>query len=138
MIVFAVIREPVSRWLSAMLQYGLSSEQGMPFPDFVAQQLTLLRHGAYEPLDVHLTPQSTFLLPTLPVSDWLRFEHLDQDYARLASRAGLPAGMRHQHRAKPDGPTLIRDMVTARDEEAVRDFYADDVRLHERAQALHR
>lgn len=137
-IVFAVIREPVNRWLSAMLQYDLSREQDMPFPDFVAQQLVLLREGMYRPLDVHLTPQSTFLLPTLPVSDWLRFDRLDEDYARLAARAGLPPAMRHQHPAGPGRLARIRSMVTARDEEAVRGFYASDARLYERAQALHR
>lgn len=138
--VFAVVREPVSRWMSAMLQYDLSREQQVPFPDFAAQQLALLRRGTYQPLDVHLTPQSTFLLPTLPVSDWLRFERLDVDYARLARRIGLPAGMRHQHQhqAGSGQAAQIRAIMTACDEAAVRDFYADDARLHERVQAQHR
>jgi Sulfotransferase family len=137
-VVFAVVREPVSRWISAMAEYDRSPDQRLPFADFAGEQLKRLRKGTYVPLDEHLTPQSTFLLPTMPVSWWLRFEHLDEDYAALAAAIGLPTTLRHHRRALVARSAVITDMITPQDTELVRAFYADDVRLYERVRAAHR
>jgi hypothetical protein len=134
-VVFAVVREPVGRWISAMVEYDRSPEQRLPFTDFASEQLQRLRQGTYVPLDEHLTPQSTFLLPTMPVTRWLRFERLDEDYATLAAALGLPGTLRHHRRAVAAQSAVLAGMVTPRDAALVRDFYAADTRLHEQVQA---
>jgi hypothetical protein len=136
--VFTVIREPLSRWVSAMGEYDRSPEQRLPFHDFAQQQIRNLREGTYAPLDEHLTPQCTFLLPTMPVGHWLRFEYLDEDYAELSAVLGLPAMIRHRRQGAGAMAAIIQQLMTPRDHELVRDFYADDVRLYQRVQALHR
>jgi hypothetical protein len=136
--VFAVVREPLARWASAMAEYDRSPQQGLPFADFARAQIGRLREGAYLPLDEHLTPQCTFLLPTMPVGRWLRFEHLGEDYAALAAALGLPPMIRHHRRAAGATSAIIRQLMTPRDEDLVRHFYADDMRLYERVRALPR
>ena len=134
--VFAVVREPFARWKSALLEYGRRPEQRLPFDQFVEQQLALLHSGAYEPLDEHLTPQSTFLLPTMPVQRWLRFEHLDADYGALAAEFGLPPQVRHHHRGPSREGALLAARLGEADRAAVLGHYAADARLHERVGSL--
>jgi hypothetical protein len=135
--VFAVIREPLARWVSALGEYDRSPEQQLPFADFVRQQISHLREGTYVPLDEHLTPQCTFLLPTMPVGRWLRFEHLAGDYAALAAALGLPAMIRRRYPGAQAKSGIVQDLLTPRDAEIVRHFYARDMRLYQRVQALH-
>ena len=137
-IVFAVVREPVARWRSAMLEFHGTPAQTLPFADFVEQQLDLLHRGDYRPLDEHLTPQSTFLLPTMPVDRWLRFEELDADYAALSAEFGLPGPVRHHHRGQSAEAALISARLSDRDRELVAEYYAADVELYERIKALPR
>ncbi len=124
--VFAVIREPLGRWVSAMLEFDKSDAQPLPFARFAAEQLARLRAGTYRPLDPHLTPQSTFLLPTMPVTAWLRFDRLAEDYAALAARLDLPARMRHANRGLSARAALLTGMLTDHDRRLVRDYYATD------------
>jgi len=133
--VFAVVREPFARWKSAMLEYAGRLEQLYPVEEFVDAQLALLRSGGYEPLDEHLTPQCTFLLPTMPVERWLRFEHLDNDYGALAAELGLPPRVRHHHRAPSREADLLAGKITSADRAAVLGYYSEDVRLYERVAA---
>lgn len=133
--VLAVVREPLGRWMSAMAQYDNSRPQTEPFEAFAAGQLHSLVTGAYRPADQHLTPQSTFLLPTMPVTRWLRFEHLGQDFGSVASTLDLPVRIGWHNRAASAKVTLLRSMMSDVEREAVRRFYADDVRLHQHAAA---
>jgi hypothetical protein len=135
--VFAVARDPVARWQSALAEYDRSPAQQLPFAEFVHEQITRLRDGSYLPLDEHLTPQCTFLLPTMPVGRWLRFEHLSEDYAALAASLGMPAMIRHLRRGADAKSAIVRQLMTAFDAELVRQFYAGDLRLYERVQALY-
>jgi hypothetical protein len=135
--VFAVVREPVERWVSAMLQFDKSPAQPLPFEEFAAAQLDLVRDARFTPLDPHLTPQSTFLLPTMPVSCLLRFDDLESDYAALAERLDLPTRMRHANRAVSGRAAWLTEQLTDVHRDRLRELYADDVSLHEQAQAAY-
>ncbi|WP_229402863.1 hypothetical protein [Micromonospora okii] len=127
--VFAVTRDPVSRWISAMSEYAITVAHRPP-EDLTVEHLRRLRDGTFVPLDQHLTPQSTFLLPTMPVTRWLCFERLADDYRTLAADVGLPDGLRRDNRSDPTLSRRLRELLSDHDHTLIRRFYAEDVRLH--------
>ncbi len=127
--VFAVARDPVSRWVSGVYEYATTVARRPP-EELVVEQLRRLHDGTFEPLDQHLTPQHTFLLPTAPVTRWLCFERLADDYRALAAELGLPDTLRRDNRMDPTTAGRLGDLLTDDDHTRIRRFYADDVRLH--------
>ena len=128
---FAFVRHPLERVVSAWDYYRQGGKIPLetPFPQFVREMWAMFLGGLHTDLDwpasvyefVHVIPQHCFLLDAggaLEVDFVGRFETLEQDFAEICSRIGLPQVDLPKHNMAGHGAYL--DYYDGETEELVR------------------
>jgi len=122
---YAIIREPVSRFISA---YALGTG-GVPAWYPVGDFIDWLIQQDQTKLNPHFVSQTRLLGDTIPEN--IVFQDFAKDLTPLAVTLGLPIPLKKKNGTKPEKkPTLTPEQIAK-----LQDFYSDDVALYAKVQA---
>ena len=127
---FAIVRDPVDRWLSAAHTIWPSVRKGQPWPEFLVEKLD--EPGVWNhDNDQHFRPQRQSLPAELGRVTLFPLERIDDTIAWLAER-GIHAtgGMPHVKRTPDEHRAASYALLRDSDREAIEEVYAGDLALY--------
>lgn len=151
---FAIIRNPVDRFISGLLEVSLLRDDGDPALTKSLSWYTHLKEGHYYKAvsslldtienigfyDEHFLPQKTCLesrsINNLNELDYvIHFENIEHDFKELLSKVNVKAKLVHHRRSDKKIIRILHSVVTS-DEifERLEKIYKEDFKLHKQIQ----
>ena len=132
---FAVVREPIERWISGFTQYFYRDKEGrlqQAYDNFDA----LVKETVF---DIHQLPQISFTDPW-PISKFFKFERLDllcdwlkEKGAKIELQHHNPGNNEETFEPKRQLYQWVEQNLTAEHRDYLLDFYKRDVELYQKA-----
>lgn len=129
---FTVVREPVDRYASALLQF-LKDESGLLVDQVSVELRAMLVYQRPLIHDTHSIPQVEFLHPNVPCDFVLPLEgNLGALIDSLLVHRGLYAGfLGTQNESSARAKQIVLGLLTEEHKKVLSGFYAEDAVLHE-------